>query len=338
MNGKLKWKKIINCSVIIMIQVALTVKSSATGLLSPEVKMKTNAIKKLSYKSNKKAIIILLLPAFIIYTFLAILPILQSFYFSFFEWNGMVTSSLRFVGLNNFQDLLSYKDFYTALVNTLWFMIFSAIVQLPLAFMLAMALSTFCKGFRLFKAVIFTPVVLTMTAVSLMWYFILFPGTGLLSTLLTNLGLDFLNRNWLVDKGVAINTVILVNAWINIGFYMVIYFSAISTIDQEVLESADIDGSTGLHRVVKIILPMIWDIVKSTVVMQIAYNLRVFDIIIIMTKGGPAGQTNTLATLVYNEAFKYNHYGLGSAISTVIFVLSISLTMISLRYMNKKET
>ena len=299
--------------------------------------MSVSQTKKYCYKKNMKAVLILILPAFLIYTILALLPIIQSFYFSFFQWNGMVTAPLKYVGLNNFKDLLSYPDFYIALKNTLWFTILSTLVQLPVAFLLAFALSTYCKGYKFFKTVFFTPVVLSMTAVSLMWYFILYPESGILSSLLTNIGLGSLTRNWLVDKGTAMNTVILVNSWINIGLYIIIFFSAISSVSSEVLESAEIDGSFGLHRVFRIIIPMIWDVVKVTIIMQIAYNLKVFEIVFIMTKGGPAGLTNTLSTLLYYEAFNYNHYGLGSAISTVIFILSIFTTSLSLRIMNQNQ-
>jgi raffinose/stachyose/melibiose transport system permease protein len=168
-----------------------------------------------------------------------------------------------------------------------------------------------------------------------MWYFILFPGTGPLSSFLTLIGLEGWTRNWLVDKQTAINTIILVNSWIAIGFYMILFISAIASINQEVLEAAELDGSFGLHRVFRVVLPMIWNVVQVAIVMQITGNLKMFEFVYVMTKGGPDGLTNTLGTLLYNEAFEFQHFGIGSAISVTIFLFSILITIVTLRLMRK---
>jgi len=295
------------------------------------IKMNNN-----SYRKNIKAVIVLLLPALLIYLAFEVLPIIQSFYFAFFQWNGMVTVPLKFVGFNNFFDLAKNSYFPLALKNTLWFMILSTIVQLSVAFLLALALATYCKGYKFFKATFFIPLVLSLTGVSLMWYFILFPGSGPLSSLLTGIGLDGWNRQWLADKGTAINSIILVNSWVSIGFYMVVLFSALTTISQDILESAEIDGSLGLHSIFMIKIPLIWDVIKVAIVMEITGNLKIFEIVFIMTRGGPDGLTNTLGTLLYNEAFQYFHFGTGSVISIIIFALSITITIFSLKVMQRE--
>lgn len=290
-----------------------------------------------SYRRNFKAIILFIAPAFLIYTILGILPIFQSFYFSFHEWSGIQGVPLKFVGLDNFKYLLEYKDFLTSIKNILRFVLISLVTQVPLGLLLAFLLSSYCKGFKFFKAAIFMPIVLSITAVSLMWYFILFPGNGVLSSLLSSVGLESLARNWLADKSTALNTLILVNTWISGGYYMTIFFAAITSISEDVLESALIDGSLGIHKVIKIIIPMIWDVVVVTIVMVITGTLKIFDLVFIMTKGGPNGLTNVPASLMFSEAFSYNHYGLGSAISTVIFAISIIFTVISLKIMQKEQ-
>jgi raffinose/stachyose/melibiose transport system permease protein len=247
----------------------------------------------------------------------------------------MSRSPLKFVGLKNFSDLWTNEYFPMALRNTIWFMILSAIVQLTVSFLLAYLISKRFRGYRVFKVIFFTPQVLTLTSISIMWYFILFPGIGPLSSFLSLVGLESWTRNWLVDKQTAINALILVNSWIAIGLYMILFISAISSINQDVLEAAEIDGSFGLHRVFRVVIPMIWEVVQVAIVMQITGNLKMFEFVYVMTKGGPDGLTNTLGTLLYNEAFEFQHFGVGSAIAITIFLFSILLTIVTLRLMRK---
>jgi raffinose/stachyose/melibiose transport system permease protein len=288
-----------------------------------------------TYRKNLKAVLLLLLPAFLLYAAFEVLPILQSIYFSFFKWDGIFTVPLKFVGFNNFIYLWKDPYFPLALTNTLWFMILSTIVQLSVALLLALLISSKIKFIRIFKVAFFTPLVLSMTGVSIMWYFILYPETGVLSSIMSHIGLMNFTKDWLVDKGTALNSIILVNSWINIGFYMVIFLSAISSIDQDVIEYTEIDGCFGLRRVFSIIVPMIWDVMKVAIVMEITGNLKVFEIVFLMTKGGPDGLTNTLGTLLYNEAFVNSNFGTGSAISTIIFSLSLVFSVIGLKLMQR---
>jgi len=289
-----------------------------------------------SYKKNIKIAFVLLLPALLIYTLFEIVPVLQSFYFSFFDWNGVVTTPLRYVGLENFAELFKNEFFYVALKNTLWFTLLNPIIQLSVALLLALLLSTNCRGYKFFKTVYFSPIILSATATGLMWYFILLPGTGVLSSLLNAIGLSSWDRNWLVDKGVAFNSVIVVNSWCWAGYYMIILYAAITSISQDVLEAAKIDGSTGFHRVRKIIIPMIWPVIIVTIVLQITGNLKAFDIIWVMTKGGPFYQNNVLTTLLYARMKEYN-YGQANALSVIVFVISFVFTGISLKFMNRKD-
>jgi raffinose/stachyose/melibiose transport system permease protein len=289
-----------------------------------------------SYYNNTRAAVAFVLPAFLLYVFFVVGPVLQSFYFAFFDWKGMESSRLRFVGLQNFVDAFTNEFFFTALKNTLWFTLANPLLQLTVALALALALATYCRGYGFFKAVYFSPIILSSTAVALMWYFILLPGNGVLSSLLSSLGLGSWNRNWLVDRGVAFNWLIVINSWIYMGYYMIIFFAAVVSIDQEVLESARIDGSSGLHLVRKIILPMMWPIVIVAAVMQITGNLKAFDIVWILTKGGPFYQNNVLTTLLFYEMQAF-HYGLASAYSVIVFVLSLVFTVVSLKIMNRGD-
>jgi raffinose/stachyose/melibiose transport system permease protein len=279
-----------------------------------------------------------LLPALLIYVLLEIIPVIQSFYFSFFDWPGIQGVPLKFVGLRNFIDLLKSKLFLTSIKNILWFVGLSLLTQLPIGFLFAILLSNFCKGYRFFKASYFIPLVLPITATSLLWRFILFPNEmGVLNHILISLGLGNLATGWLINKSTAMTAVILVTAWGGTAYYLTIGFAAVTGIPDDVLESAEIDGASGVKKVFYITIPMVWEAIKISIIMIITGVLKIFDIVFVMTEGGPNGLTHVPATLMYYEAFKYNHYGLGSAISTIIFLMSIIITVISLKLMTGEK-
>lgn len=291
-----------------------------------------------SLAKKKTTIVLFLLPALLIYIALEVVPVIQSFYFSFFEWPGMQGVALKFVGFRNFIDLFENESFLQSIKNILWFVVLSLLTQIPIGFLFAILLGKLCKGYKFFKATYFLPLVLPVTATSLLWRFILMPNEmGVLNYFLISLGLDSLQRGWLIEPGIAMTSVILVTAWAGTAYYMTIGFAAVTSIPDEIIESSVIDGAGELRRVFYITIPMIWESVKISVIMVITGILKIFDIVFIMTEGGPNGLTHVPATLMYYEAYKYNHYGLGSAISTVIFLLCIIITIMSLRIMTRKD-
>jgi raffinose/stachyose/melibiose transport system permease protein len=283
-------------------------------------------------------VFLFLLPAFLIYTALEVFPVIASIYFSFHEWPGIQSVPLKFVGLDNFAQLFSNEEFIRSLKNVGWYIFWSVITQIPIGFGLAILLNRATKGVRFFKASFFIPMVLPATSISFLWNFILFPNDmGVVNNILRTVGLGSLSRAWLVDETTALACIIIVTTWASVGYYMAIGMAAIAGIPEEVMESAKLDGAIGWKRVFYIMVPMMWESIKISVVLVITGVLKIFDIIFIMTNGGPNGATHVPATLMYNEAFKYNNYGLGSAISTVIFLLSITLALLSLKLMQRDK-
>lgn len=290
------------------------------------------------YRRKLSIIGLFILPAFLIYLIFAVIPIVQSVYFSFFTWSGIFGVGLEPVGFKNFLELLDYKDFGIAIKNVFVFTILNVAIQLPIGYLLAIILSSFCKGYRFFKTLFFSAVVLPITATALIWKFIFGANeTGLLNIFLTNIGLGELSTAWMLQPSTALLTVIIANAWCGLGYHMTIGFAAVTGISEDVLESAQIDGATGFRKILLIIVPMIWEAIRTSIVLVVIGSLKVFDIVFVMTEGGPNGITHVLSTLMYYEAFKYNNYGLGSAISVTIFVLSILMAVISLRLTRQKE-
>lgn len=290
------------------------------------------------YHRNKKIIFLFLLPALLVYIIFECIPVFQSFYFSFFEWPGIQGVPLEYVGLDNFKALINNTQFHRAIVNILLFVLVGLLTQLPIGFFFAILLYYTKHGQKFFKAVYFIPMILPVTATGLLWQFILKPNdTGVLNNLLIKLGLENLCTGWLVNSKTAMICIILVTTWASVAYYIVIGLAAMNSIPDEILESATIDGANTWKKVIHIMVPMIWESIKISMVMIITGILKVFDMVFVMTEGGPNGLTHVPATLLYSQAFKYNHYGIGSAISTIMFMLSLVITIISLRIMNKDD-
>lgn len=286
-------------------------------------------------RNNKKAILCFLLPGLLLYTVFLMVPIGGSFVLSFFNWNGIRNVPLEFAGLSNFQAVITDPAFWHSIKNIMWFMVLTLITQLPIGLLLAVMLSERYRGYKIFKFAYFVPQVLSTTVIGLVWYFILMP-TGVLNTVLQSLGLDSLTRMWLVDKNTAMTAIILVNTWCGIGFHMTVSHAAISGIPDDVIEAAKLDGAVGLRKVVSIIIPMIWESIISSIVVIVTAVLKTFDLVYVMTEGGPNGLTDVPSTLLYKEAFQYSNFGRASVIGVYIFILSVIFTIISLR-ITKRE-
>lgn len=289
------------------------------------------------YRRNPRTIFAFLAPALIIYTILLVLPIFSTVGFSFFSWVGIVDVPMKFVGLKNYLYIFKLPNFWLSMKNILWFLFITLITQLPLGLLIALFLSKQFKGFKFFKATYFVPQVISVTAISLIWYFILFPNKGVLNWILAAIGLPSLARNWLADPSTAMTTIVLVNAWAGIGFHMTVSYAAIVGIPEDILEAAKLDGAVGWNQLCYIIIPMIWESIKISIIIIITAALKTFDIVFVMTQGGYNGLTNVPSTLLYQEAYQFNHYGAGSAIAVCIFVMSILMTLVSLRVMRRDQ-
>jgi raffinose/stachyose/melibiose transport system permease protein len=273
-----------------------------------------------------------LLPALLLYTACQIIPLIGAIYFSLAEWNGIAGSEIKFVGLQNFVKIFKDANFILSLKNMVRMVFFSVLFHTPIALLMAVAINGAKKGGRFFKAVYFVPTVFPLTAVGLLWYFIFMP-TGVVNSILSNLGLP--TTAWLVEKATALNTVIFVNIWAGVGYYMVILLAGLTTISEDVYEAAAIDGVTPITKFFYITVPLLKPIIRMCILMDIMGTIKVFDLVFAMTGGGPNGLTNLPPTLMYQEAFKYDHYGTGSAIGIILLLIclvgTVSTEMITAR-------
>lgn len=280
----------------------------------------------LKTKKDKTKVFLFIVPALVIYIAFQIVPMFGALLFSIADWNGIAGSPIKMVGLKNYISVFNDEAFIIALKNMGRMVFLSVLFHTPIALLLAVAINTKCKGYRFFKVVYFVPTVFPLTAVGLLWYFIFMPN-GSLNAILTASGLINFVTPWLINTATAMNTIIFVNIWAGVGYYMVMLIAGLTTIPDDIYEAAQIDGVTAIKKFLLITVPMLKPIISMCIVMDIIGTVKVFDLIFVMTEGGPNGLTNLPTTLMYYEAFRYNHYGVGSTIGIIIFAIALVLTV-----------
>jgi len=286
-------------------------------------------------KKTRLAIFVGLLPSLIIYVGVAILPIILSLYYSLFNWDGI--SAKVFIGLDNFGDIFQDDIFWLSVKNNVIIMLTGLIGQLPLGLLLALLLNRSLKGNGFFRTVGFIPVVISSVMVSLIWGMIYNTEYGFLNSVLGVIGLEGWQRNWLGDPDWSMLSISLAYIWQNCGLYMIIFLAALQNISSEVNEAAELDGATGLRKVFLITIPMIRATILVTVIYSISNSFRVFDLIQILTGGGPAHQTEVMTIYMYNNAFLSRQFGYGSAVSILILLFSLIVVVIANRVGREKD-
>lgn len=297
--------------------------------------MMTNATK----NKVKKTIVhfVMLLPALALFSVILINPVIQTIYMSFFEWNGIASSSLVFRGLKNFQEVLTNAYFWGSLKNVGIFILQGIFIQLPIAFGLALLVSQKLKGVRFYKTSFFIPVIIPLTSVGLMWSFLMNPSYGFINHFIRAIGFDNFNVDFLGNSNMAIFSVVMVSAWVYVGYNMVIFAAGLTAIPSDIYEAAAIDGATSWKSLWFITIPLMRESLKIYVILMITGSLKAFDLVYVMTMGGPNGATEVPAILMYKEAFKYGHFGYGNAIATVLLILGLTFSLLSNKFFLKGE-
>ena len=289
------------------------------------------------YLSNRKAILVFCLPAIILFCVFIFIPILQVFYYSFFDWDGV--NQATFVGFANYKRLL-FKDpvFKIANANGFKFGVVITVYQLVLATIFAIAVSDKrirCRKF--FRTAYFIPVVLSVTVVCQLWGNVLNADNGLLNTLMKTLGVEW-SQNWLNDRNSAIYAVAFVNAWQWMGYQFALIVAGIKSIGEDFYEAAEIDGATALKAHWHITLPLLKDTFNFCLLISVTGGIKAFSEIDIMTGGGPGNATYTLTYIMYNYAFGRQKFGYGLT-SSAVLVLECLVIIIVLNWLFKdRET
>ncbi|VUX37862.1 sn-glycerol-3-phosphate transport system permease protein UgpA [Blautia luti] len=262
------------------------------------------------------------------------IPFVMNLYYSVFNWNG-IGKNMEFVGLANYVKIFTADPlFWKGVRFTLKFAVFYVVIVNIVSLTVAIVMARENKVNSLGRAFYYIPYIISLTAGSLIWKFILGPG---FEALYSVTGWEFFNWSWLGTPKLAFYVVVVMAVWQNLGFYMVNYIAGIIAVPVELLEAARIDGATSFQVFRKITIPMIMPAISICMLTSMTFAFKLFDIIMVFTKGGPANSTVSVAYNIYKEAFVNSKYGLATAKSLVFVVFVLIITAIQMKITKSKE-
>lgn len=249
---------------------------------------------------------------------------------SFTDWNG-ISDSWEWVFLDNYKELLSDKTFWLAVWNNVLFFFGTVFPQALLGFVLAVLLKYRFRGSNIYKTIFFLPIALATSITTAIFRIILNPVTGDLNNLLTSLGMDWAAQAWLGDKKWALFSIIMVNIFQWMGFSMITYYAALMSLPDDVYESAMLDGAGFWRTTFSITLPMVRGTTNLLIILGIVGSLKTFDLVKLLTNGGPGRATTVLNTYLYEKAFKDFNAGEGAAIGVAILIIALVMAALQVR-------
>lgn len=280
-------------------------------------------------KNYRWAALFLTLPL-LVYIVFVVFPLLSSFFYSLTNWNGF-NVNFDFVGLQNFEKMFSDRLFSNAIRNTVLWTV--AAVVIPTISGLALALGLHERGSlsNLYKSLFYLPISLALAVIGQIWLWIYQPNWGLVNTVLRGIGLGDVAQAWLAKPQYVLLAVILAWAWQQTALSMVIFLAGLTAIPQELLEAAHIDGANYIQRTWRVTIPLLAPASVVVIALAVINSLKSFDVVYVMTRGGPFHSSDNLAMFMYNESFQKYNMGYGSAIAVVLFLITLVVIAIYFR-------
>lgn len=271
-----------------------------------------------------------LAPPMALYIIIVVAPLLVSFYYSLTDWNGF-NPGYNFVGFENFLKITRDPLFANAIWNTVIWM--AAAILLPSLGGLVIALALNGRGFSgsFYKSLFYLPICLSLVVIGQVWIWVYHPDWGLLNVVLNRLGLEAWAHAWLAEPETALFSVIFAWSWQQTGLAMVIFLAGLTAVPKELTEAAEIDGATYWQSLRHVVIPLLLPATVVVMALAIINSLKSFDIVYVMTQGGPFHSSDTLAMFMYTESFKKYYMGYGSAISVVLFAISLLIIVFYFR-------
>ena len=262
------------------------------------------------------------LPPLAVYAVFMIYPFLGSIYYSLTDWDG-ASAAKEWVGLGNYSQLLHDSRMWTALSHNVIWAVLGTLAPIIIGFVLAVLLWENGRLILLFRTIFFIPFILPTVVIATVWQWIYNPVNGVLNTGLERIGADALTKGWLGDPDTALIAVLVAAVWATVGFVVVVLLAGLQNLDMSLIDAAVVDGANWRQRARHVILPGIAPVLTMVTTVTLIGAFGVFDIVFIMTQGGPGYSSDLLATYTYKMAFNQNQVGYGAALSMIITVLSL---------------
>lgn len=285
-------------------------------------------------RNTRKVAALFLAPVTILLLVFILYPIIDTFITSGYQWNG-ISSAKKLIGIENWKTLLTDKSFWIAFRNNLVIMVLSIVIQIPIGLALATFLDFGGKKLTIFKVIWFVPLLMSSVAIGFLFTYALATNGGIVSTISGWFGGG--NVDLLGNPKTALLTVIIVICWQFTPFYMVYFMAAFTNIPYDVFEAARIDGATRGQYFWRIALPLLVPSMKSAAILSMVGSLKYFDLIYVMTGGGPGTSTELMATYMYKQSFKNFNMGYGSAVAGGMFILISMVSLITMKLLKGKE-
>ena len=298
------------------------------------MKEKGISLLEMRQRNTRKVAALFLAPVTILLIVFILYPIIDTFITSGYQWNG-ISSAKEFIGFENWKTLLTDKNFWIAFRNNLVIMVLSIVIQIPIGLALATFLDFGGKKLTIFKVIWFVPLLMSSVAIGFLFTYELATNGGIVSTISGWFGGG--NIDLLGNPKTALLTVIIVICWQFTPFYMVYFMAAFTNIPYDVFEAARIDGATRGQYFWRIALPLLVPSMKSAAILSMVGSLKYFDLIYVMTGGGPGTSTELMATYMYKQSFKNFNMGYGSAVAGGMFILISMVALITMKLLKGKE-
>ncbi len=280
-------------------------------------------------------LLLLLGPALVLFVTFVLAPIVVAAYYSVHSWNGF--GPLQWVGLDNYRQALSDSVFQHAVLHNLIFVALTLVVQMPVSIGLALLLNRRIRGRALLRLVVFAPYVLSEAITAVIWLLMLQPG-GFVDELLKAVGLGGLVHQWLADGSIVLYVLFVVITWKYIGFGVILLLAGLQGIPGELREAALLDGARPWEATRYITLPLLAPTIRVWAFLGVIGSLQLFDLVWIMTLGGPAGASTTMATYLIDRGFRRYEFGYGSAVAVVLFVICFVFALLYQRFALRRDT
>jgi raffinose/stachyose/melibiose transport system permease protein len=285
---------------------------------------------------TKLELLLLLAPALALFVLFVMAPMVAAIYYSFYHWTGFGPLN-DFVGLDNYRKALSDPIFQGAIWHNVLIAVLSLVVQLPLSLGLALLLAGRIHGRALLRTLVFAPYVLSEAITAVLWLSILQPG-GAVDKMLAGVGLKGMTHQWLADRGIVLYTLFAVITWKYIGFGIILFLAGLQGVPPELKEAAAIDGATAWQTTRRVVIPLLGPTVRIWAFLSIIGALQLFDLIWIMTLGGPAGSSATMATYLIDRGFRRYQFGYGSAVTVILFTICFVFALLYQRFALRRDT